>query len=703
MVMNNVQPLDAPGPTPGSIYFPTNSSRITLSPGIVVGGTYQSPFTVEGWFYCGDTPGTDSGPVILSTTTGSATPAYLRALTINVTNSGNQITVDSNGAFATTFNLAQSLIADAWYYVALSRDTGGFMQVWLGKQGDAAAAASTSGRYDCSVAAAQWALDGISDCIGAFVPASRFSADDNISGVRVTNTNLYTTTDATIPMPTETFGYVPGVRFLQSPTDLTDLTGFQTLASVGSAVYSVDGPDIDIQEYVPPEPILYLDAFDYSGSGATWPAETGSDATLINAPAYTAVSPTYFTFNGTDEAATTANLKANFASSNSQTLEIWVRTASDNGVVISQTGTSAIDSFYHLSVMEIVSGDIKMGIWNGSNIGNVTVGAVTRDEWQQYVLTYDDATNTLTGYINAGSPASTTFENDPPVPGWFYHLCAEDGTNMGDGSYLAADVGLFRVYNQAFTAVQVQDLYDENIARFSVAPTTTTFTALGVPNVTTWTAPAGVSRVEYLVVGGGGGGGTGYDSGGGGGGAGGMVLTGFLDVTPATTYAVTVAIGGAGGPDTRTNTSGDSGGNSVFASVTALGGGAGQGSRTFTPTARYTGGAAQVGSSTAALGGGGGGGGDAGGGGGGAGGAGGTRVSASSAGVGGAGVASSITGSSVTYGAGGAGGTANVNNNNGAAGANNTGAGGGAGSALSSDSGGGGNGGSGIVVVKYGT
>ena len=185
----------------------------------------------------------------MSTTTSSATPAYLRALTINVTAGGTQITVDSNGAFATTFNLAQSLIADAWYYVAVSRDTSGFMQVWLGKQGDASAAASTSGRYDCSVASAQWALDGISDCIGAFVPANRFSADDDISGVRVTNTNLYTTTDATIPMPTQTFGYVPGIRFLQSPTDLTDLTGNQALASVGSAAYSVSGPSIAIQAY----------------------------------------------------------------------------------------------------------------------------------------------------------------------------------------------------------------------------------------------------------------------------------------------------------------------------------------------------------------------------------------------------------------------------------------------------------------------
>jgi hypothetical protein len=224
-----------------------------------------------------------------------------------------------------------------------------------------------------------------------------------------------------------------------------------------------------------------------------------------------------------------------------------------------------------------------------------------------------------------------------------------------------------------------------------------------VVQTTDWTAPAGTTSVEYLVVGGGGGGGNGYDTGGGGGGAGGMMLTGNLAVTPGQTYTVIVGDGGTGGADARTNNAGNVGGNSVFATITALGGTGGQGSRTYSPTARYTGGAAQVGSSTAPLGGGGGGSADAGGGGGGAGGAGGTRVSASSAGVGGAGVASSITGSSVTYGAGGAGGTSNVNNNDGAVGANNTGTGGGAGSATAGNSGGGGNGGSGIVVLKFTT
>ena len=225
----------------------------------------------------------------------------------------------------------------------------------------------------------------------------------------------------------------------------------------------------------------------------------------------------------------------------------------------------------------------------------------------------------------------------------------------------------------------------------------TSFTSVGT---TSWIAPAGVTNVTYLVVGGGGGGGTGYDAGGGGGGAGGMVLTGSINVSPGSSYTITVGAGGNGGPDTRTNSNGFPGSNSVFATITALGGASGQGSRTYSPTARYTGGAAQNGSVSAAVGGGGGGGGGSGGGGGGAGGAGGNS-SGQTPGAAGAGVSSSISGSSLTYGSGAIGGHYNINSNNGASGAANTGNGGGGGNGLSFNSAAGGNGGSGIVILSY--
>jgi hypothetical protein len=103
-----------------------------------------------------------------------------------------------------------------------------------------------------------------------------------------------------------------------------------------------------------------------------------------------------------------------------------------------------------------------------------------------------------------------------------------------------------------------------------VPAATTAFTTV---ESTTWTAPAGVTSVNYLAVAGGGagGGGAGRDYGGGGAGAGGL-LTGTHTVVPTSSYTVTV---GAGGVGVNTNARGANGGNSVFDSLTSIGGGGG--------------------------------------------------------------------------------------------------------------------------------
>jgi hypothetical protein len=69
-----------------------------------------------------------------------------------------------------------------------------------------------------------------------------------------------------------------------------------------------------------------------------------------------------------------------------------------------------------------------------------------------------------------------------------------------------------------------------------------TFTASG-----TWTAPAGVTSAQVVLVGAGGGGGGGSQNVAGGGGAGGQVIVRNLTVVAGTTYNVTVGAGGQGG------------------------------------------------------------------------------------------------------------------------------------------------------------
>jgi hypothetical protein len=235
--------------TPYSLFFDSTTAFAQLSPGITLGGTYQQPFTVEGWFKANN-PGINSGPVLLSTSQPSSNPSYIRALTINVA-TPTQIRVDSNGENSTPFDFAETMLPDTWYYVAVSRDSSGFMQAWLGKEGDPTATASISGRYNCSVDDIAWALSGISDIIGRFIPANRDSELDYISNVRVTNTNLYDTTGVIIEIPSQTFSLVSGTQFLLTPLPIAglpiDVSGNQSIFISGGTSFVDEGPNIEVQ------------------------------------------------------------------------------------------------------------------------------------------------------------------------------------------------------------------------------------------------------------------------------------------------------------------------------------------------------------------------------------------------------------------------------------------------------------------------
>ena len=238
----------------------------------------------------------------------------------------------------------------------------------------------------------------------------------------------------------------------------------------------------------------------------------------------------------------------------------------------------------------------------------------------------------------------------------------------------------------------------QNYLPMPTVPTNFTILVFSTVGTMTWKAPVLTNSLTYLVVGGGGGGGNGYDTGGGGGGGAGMVLTGTLAIVPDTIYTVTIGSGGAGGAATRTNLDGSPGNPSVFASITALGGGLGNGSRS-QAGGSSVGGVAQVSTTSSGQGGWGGGSLGSGGGGGGASGAGGNGT-AGAGGAAGAGLASTLSGSSVTYGVGGAGAKGNTAVT-GADGSVNTGNGGGGGSNISGAGSAGGTGGSGIVVITF--
>jgi hypothetical protein len=228
------------------------------------------------------------------------------------------------------------------------------------------------------------------------------------------------------------------------------------------------------------------------------------------------------------------------------------------------------------------------------------------------------------------------------------------------------------------------------------------FTSSGTFTVTNTFA----TGVEYLVIAGGGGGSQSYAGGGGAGGY--LTATGFA-VLASTAYSITVGAGGAGHPSP-----GVIGGNSVFSTITSVGGGRGGytngeaggaggsgGGGAWTSSSGGAGGAATAGQGNA--------GGSSttnqyGGSGGGGAGSVGLSNSGSSGGAGGNGLSSSITGSAV-YRAGGGGGGASGTNG---AGVHGGGTGEGSDAVANKGGGGGGawngegkSGGSGIVIIRY--
>lgn len=251
-----------------------------------------------------------------------------------------------------------------------------------------------------------------------------------------------------------------------------------------------------------------------------------------------------------------------------------------------------------------------------------------------------------------------------------------------------------------------------------------TITTSGAYTIHTFTAggtftPNGTTDVEVLVVAGGGSGG---GSTAGGGGAGGLIYDSSYSVS-AGAMSVTV---GNGGPQTLAQTSGNSGQNSVFGTLTAIGGGGGG----FTSSASggpglnggSGGGGAFYGGRSFAKGTGTNGQGNDGGtygtdnypgGGGGGAGATGSAPTGSKSGNGGIGISYSISGSDVYYAGGGGGGSqtsggngglggggaGTSNGTTGTAGTANTGGGGGGGWYYAN--GVGGAGGSGVVVIRY--
>jgi hypothetical protein len=190
----------------------------------------------------------------------------------------------------------------------------------------------------------------------------------------------------------------------------------------------------------------------YPGSGTTW-------TNLIDSTGYTITSGTYdsanggsIVFNGTS---TVVPIGTPLSSDTNYTIEAWVLASSTDGNIVSSTS----------NVLYLASGTLYGGC--GGTFQLVSSASFPLNVWKHVVLTFDDAANTMTLYINGSQVNQNTTVTESFI-----------GETLRIGSYFSGDVPSFywngkiaqvRVYNTALTAANVLNNFSATKGDYLVA------------------------------------------------------------------------------------------------------------------------------------------------------------------------------------------------------------------------------------------
>jgi hypothetical protein len=216
------------------------------------------------------------------------------------------------------------------------------------------------------------------------------------------------------------------------------------------------------------------DTNSYSGTTTITDLVGNSNGSLYSGVNTVGIGPTY-SINGylnldgvNDYVMTNTSLNSKLSPATSSTVIsyfTWIY-PQDNGVIISEQGVTSLNSSWHYSPIEMVSGSLKFGLWiepgGVGSISNLTSSIdVPLNNWHYVGLTYDGTT--MRTYVNGQSAGTKLITRVAPGTysnGLYYGIGPTDGTNMGDGTYAKMKFGDFHVYNTALSQQQVLNNYN---------------------------------------------------------------------------------------------------------------------------------------------------------------------------------------------------------------------------------------------------
>jgi hypothetical protein len=219
--------------------------------------------------------------------------------------------------------------------------------------------------------------------------------------------------------------------------------------------------------------VLYYDAnmlTSYNGVGSTIRDVSGNNrnGTIVGSPPWNSAG--YFTFSN-DYIITPDLDQVITIGDEAHSVEVWIN-PTNNGVIASHLGQSAVDDGYHNSIIELVSGQVEFGLWTGTGITSTGgTGALSFNEWHQLVLTYGGHGTPVKGYIDGvlvGQTANLNFSSpmDNLTSEFRIAFGALDSTSQGDGTYFDGRFGIARIYGRALTQDEIIQNYRRNISYY---------------------------------------------------------------------------------------------------------------------------------------------------------------------------------------------------------------------------------------------
>ena len=218
--------------------------------------------------------------------------------------------------------------------------------------------------------------------------------------------------------------------------------------------------------------VLSLDSRDYSGTGTTWPAAVGPDATIYNGVAWTDTGPGYFTF---DPASLQFADTPTLGDLSNWTVECWFNITEDltgyafpcliTTIYNDGLGNQYGEINYELSPYSVGGNTFSTGYFNGSWT-NTTEHVITVGNWYQLVGTFDGTA--LTAYINGTAFASIPAGGASSANGGPVRIARRWDGDEESQYYMPAKISIAKIYSRALTDLEILQNFNASRSRFGL-------------------------------------------------------------------------------------------------------------------------------------------------------------------------------------------------------------------------------------------